>query len=1102
MALLTDSDFNLLTSHWAVSAIKPNDLKRSTRLINERTAQSALEGQIKFDFAYKKSDDRLLERVALAYEIAATEGLDALVNPSDKNEVDKLRRQAIASSSRAFDVLRLSPVPTAEIDRLFTVLRISALAYCGDRWSDLKRWYKKTEHTLHIPTVEDASWDLRLLYRLFDCWIRLFQKNGWDDLYEIHKIIAELRNDQKYFEKQQLENESQTPSPAIAFRLVALYHWAKATEILAGYILQGDLPDPLSHIDKHFEAGAKAAAAAGDASQEMSLRWLHATGHAMITNSLWWATRSTNPRTTKFVAALIKHDNRPMFELLPPQRAALLEQGLLDQATTAIVIDIPTSGGKTLLAQFRILQALNQFRADGGWVAYVAPTRALSAQITRKLKKDFGPIGLRVERLTTAVEVDAFEDKFLSEASSSNGIDPFDILVATPEKLSLVIRNKKVPRPLVLLVMDEAHNIEDPGRGLRIEFLLATVKRDCHKANFLLLMPYVEEPEVIARWLADDINAGKAISLSTTPWKPNERIIGLYHAVANDKKTAGWHLVYETLTVTPKAMPLRGVHRVGGVKPINVLKSKVLNVKRRKQKGFGLQTAAISSIMSQRGTSIAVGHNIPTVWSMAKMAAQNLPKHNPVPEDICLVQDFLRTEISSDFLLIEMLARGVGVHHAGLSDDIRSLMEWLAETGALRMLCSTSTIAQGMNFPVSSLFLASRFIFQQDKKNASITPREFWNLAGRVGRTEHDSIGVVGLPRGNNRTAMINFVSRSTGALTSRIISLLDSLASQRELANLDEVLCEDQWEDFRCYIAHLWSEKKNLEAVLDDSEELLRHTYGYTELCNDPKQKDKADALLNAARYYAHKLEEMQDEIPELADSTGFTPEGVSQAIKELENLEEKLKPLDWSPERLFGDDGKLADLFGIMLEIPQLKRQLEDIGNENFTKTDIANITRDWVNGKGLNQIAIEYFQRKRDPDGTIALTDACKAIYRAIVNSGTWGISALSQFSNLQFDALSATERRQIRTLPAMIYHGVRTEEAVLMRMNSVPRSAAEAAGELYRKSADAKEGWHSIGKARVFLRHLDESGWNKVRSEGAALSGAGYQRVWTILSGDTE
>jgi replicative superfamily II helicase len=37
--------------------------------------------------------------------------------------------------------------------------------------------------------------------------------------------------------------------------------------------------------------------------------------------------------------------------------------------------------------------------------------------------------------------------------------------------------------------MDEAHNIEDESRGLRIELLLATIKQESARANFLLLMP-------------------------------------------------------------------------------------------------------------------------------------------------------------------------------------------------------------------------------------------------------------------------------------------------------------------------------------------------------------------------------------------------------------------------------------------------------------------------------------------------------------------------------------------------------------------------------------------------------------------------------------
>lgn len=312
---------------------------------------------------------------------------------------------------------------------------------------------------------------------------------------------------------------------------------------------------------------------------------------------------------------------------------------------------------------------MNQFTAEKGWVAYVAPTRALSAQITRRLRKDFEPIALRVEQLTAAIEVDAFEEDLLAEEDA-----PFHVLVTTPEKLSLVVRNKKIDRPLALVVMDEAHNLESEGRGLRIELLLATVKRDCPRADFLLLMPYVENSDSVARWLAQDMSAGQAISLGTTPWKPNERIIGLYRAVADNGERGGWHLSFETLTAAERAMPLHGRHPVGGVKPIDVPKNQVLT--KGRQKGFGLQTEAIGAVLSARGTSVTVANRIPTVWKMAGEAARSLPDFDTVPSDVRLVQDFLRTEVSLDFQLIGMLEKGVGVHHAGLSDDVRALMEW------------------------------------------------------------------------------------------------------------------------------------------------------------------------------------------------------------------------------------------------------------------------------------------------------------------------------------------------------------------------------------------------------------------------------------------
>ena len=1086
---LSANALEALTNHWAVSAIGADDLARAEMLVNEHLARRAVGRQIAFSFPLNESDDAFLERVALAFEMAAIEGLDELSRPSGENAL--LRDQATAASFRAFDIRRLLPIPTETHDRLFFVLELSAVSYCSDRWSDLRRWYRENTEALRAPSVAESSWDHRLLYRLFHCWVRLFRKDGWDDLDRIREIIAGLREDQTKFEEARLQNGSHAADRAIALRLAALYHWAKGTELVAHYMLQGQPANPFGLIDKHFEGAIGAATASGDAQHEIILRWLHATARIMVTSSLWWATRTVNSRTTDFVRSLTHREHQAMFELLPPQRAALLEQGLLDQAKTAIVVDMPTSGGKTLLAQFRILQALNQFDADSGWIAYVAPTRALSAQITRRLRKDFEPIGVRVEQLTAAVEIDAFEEEILAGSDQ-----PFHVLVATPEKLSFVIRNKKVEdRPLALVVMDEAHNLETEGRGLRIELLLATVKRDCSQANFLLLMPYVEESESVARWLAQDISAGQAISLDTTPWKPNERIIGLYSAAPDDSQHGGWHLNFETLTATRKAMPLHGTHRVGGVKPIDVPRSQVLA--KGQQKGFGLQTAAIATVMSARGTSVAVANKINTVWKMAVKSAQSLPSFDTVPPDVKLVQDFLRTEISRDFQLIAMLEKGVGVHHAGLSDEVRGLMEWLAETGSLRTLCATTTIAQGINFPVSSVFLQThKYAYGQE-----MSPREFWNLAGRAGRIGHDSVGVIGLAEGSDRDSLIEFVGRNTGALVSRLVSLLNELAAQGQLANLSEVLCKEQWEDFRCYVAHLWAEKKNLDAVLSDSEQLLRQTFGYTSLRNDPSQSAKAQALLDATHDYARKLASMPEGVAELADSTGFSPEGVTRAMTGLGTLETKLTTSDWAPDSLFGDGGKIADLYGVMLKVPQLKQQLEEIGGKGFDRTRISDITRDWVNGKGIDAIAREYFSREKDDEGgTAAITDACRSIYRAIVNNGTWGVSALSRVSGLDFDSLPEADRRRINALPAMIYHGVRTEDAVLMRMNSSPRSAAERLGDLYRETIGESDGRYSVGQARQFLKNLSDRDWQRACPDNAALSGSGYKRVWEVLSGE--
>ena len=495
------------------------------------------------------------------------------------------------------------------------------------------------------------------------------------------------------------------------------------------------------------------------------------------------------------------------------------------------------------------------------------------------------------------------------------------------------------------------------------------------------MMPYVPNAGDLAKWLAPE--SGKTISLGTSAWLPNERIVGLFEKKHDATERGRWILEFESLVTTPQAKTilLEGRHPVGDARPLDVPFS---------QASLSIQTGAMAKEFSKRGTSIAIARTIRDVWSTAREVSASLPPLETKPPQIGLVQRFLETEISPAFELIQMLNRGVAVHHAGLSEETRSLVEWLAETGKLRVLCATTTIAQGINFPVASVFLSSIHLATQTPRvDTRMSKRSFWNLAGRAGRIEHDSIGVVGIAAGDKPNEIRKYLSEAAEDLISRLVSLLRGV-EQTNLANLALVIEREEWTDFRSYIAHLWNEKKNLDAVLAETEQVLRNTFGYGMLQGSQQAKDRqrAQALLEATKKYAAKLKD-HPENAALADATGFSPEGVRSALLGLSHLENRLLPSDWEPKSLFAKTGgsALPQLVGVMMSIPQLKQSLEGIGSQGLEQQHVASLARSWVNGGSIEEIAKKYFGGSGADAAhlTHAITDACRAIYR------TWPTTA---------------------------------------------------------------------------------------------------------------
>ena len=107
---LSNRALEALNEHWAVAAMGADELERAANLVHQRLARRAVGRQISFSFPENADDEPFLERVALAFELAAIEGLDELSRPAGQNR--HLRDQAVAAFVPG---LRYPPAPSGSV---------------------------------------------------------------------------------------------------------------------------------------------------------------------------------------------------------------------------------------------------------------------------------------------------------------------------------------------------------------------------------------------------------------------------------------------------------------------------------------------------------------------------------------------------------------------------------------------------------------------------------------------------------------------------------------------------------------------------------------------------------------------------------------------------------------------------------------------------------------------------------------------------------------------------------------------------------------------------------------------------------------------------
>jgi hypothetical protein len=217
-------------------------------------------------------------------------------------------------------------------------------------------------------------------------------------------------------------------------------------------------------------------------------------------------------RLRKLFIATLHRRGRSEVELWPSQLQAASR--VLDVGTN-LVLSLPTSAGKTRIAELCILACL----AQGKRIVFVTPLRALSAQTEVGLRRTFAPLGKSVSSLYGSIGTSGADVEALRST---------DIVVATPEKLDFALRSDPTLLDDVgLVVLDEGHMIGLGEREVRYEAQIQRLLRRSDAAGRRIvclsaILPEGHQLEDFAAWLTRDQPDG----LIKDDWRPTRLRFG------------------------------------------------------------------------------------------------------------------------------------------------------------------------------------------------------------------------------------------------------------------------------------------------------------------------------------------------------------------------------------------------------------------------------------------------------------------------------------------------------------------------------------------------------------------------------------------------
>lgn len=429
------------------------------------------------------------------------------------------------------------------------------------------------------------------------------------------------------------------------------------------------------------------------------------------------------PALRRLYIALLQCRAKAEVDLWPSQTEAA--QRAVDQ-TDDLVVSLPTSAGKTRIAELCILRCL----AASQRVVFVTPLRALSAQTEAGLQRTFGPLGKTISALYGSIGVSDFEEDMVGAR---------DIVVATPEKLDFALRNNPdLLDDVGLLVFDEGHMIGPSEREIRYEVQIQRLLRRPDAASRRIvclsaILPDGDQLEDFAAWLRRDQPGG----LVRSDWRPTRLRFG----------EVVWRRTSARLDLRVGDERPWVQHFLHGSVPPDRVKPQRFRTTLFPATQRELCLATAWRLVDEGQTVLVFCPERRSVEPYAGVivdlhgrgALRSLLEADPavLQTAITLGEEWLGPQSA----VLKCLRLGVALHHGALPTAYRKEVERLLREGVLKVTISSPTLAQGLNLSATAVIMHSLH-----RAGEVIKVSEFKNVIGRAGRAYVDVEGMVLFP--------------------------------------------------------------------------------------------------------------------------------------------------------------------------------------------------------------------------------------------------------------------------------------------------------------------------------------------------------------------